>query len=177
MPSHISFCFSSSSVPLCGWWTGDSAVPAVKHLCCCQLLAAPTDSSALHITTFSTGKREKTALEGFLLALKKPALPLNPLLCEDSAHCWGLSGEVAQWQGGGLNQSRGETPSPLHPVCRLCSFPRTRAQETQRSAPCTLPWPGVVFLCRSGGHGGQNCAVAGAVRVEISLLIDSPRCG
>lgn len=114
-------------------------------------------------------KCEKTALEGFLPALRKPALPSNPLLCEDSAHRWGLSGEVAQWQGGGLNQSRGEPPSPLHPVCRRCSFPRSRAQEAQRSAPCTLPWPGVVFLCRSRGHGGQNCAVEGAVRVEISL--------
>lgn len=87
---------------------------------------------------------------------------------------WG-GGTVA---GGGLNQSRGEGPSSLSPCVQGVFLPT--GQSSGSSAACAVS--AALARCSrpcygSRGQGGQNWAVGGTVRVEISACADSPHCG
>lgn len=113
-------------------------VPAVAGLCRCQVLGAPTDSSALHMKTRSTGRMGEG---GLLLALSKPAPPLSPLSVGTCSPPSGASpGRKHRARGWALSAWRENAfASPL-PVRKVFSFPLTRAREAQRSGLCSLPW-------------------------------------
>lgn len=150
-------------------------VPTVTHPCHCLVSTAPTDGLAFVLKPLPRRKVGRDTFGGLPLALNKTAQPLNPLFYGDvQPTLWGLLREAAQWQGVGLVSPEGKCLRLTSPCGRGASpWPELRKLSGLGLELCSGSGQALESHSRSRGQGGQNRAVKGAIRVEISPPIDS----